>query len=375
MGPDVQTYSLIPAVYIHIPFCLTKCGYCSFYSVPYNKTLIENYFRNLSREIDRFKHTYNFKPDSIYFGGGTPSLLSSEQIITIINLLEPRQDAEITLEANPIQITHEWLKSISQTKVNRLSLGVQSMNNNNLQALGRKHTAESLPERIKLCREYGFNNISLDLMYGLPHSTEEQIKADIDKYLRLEPEHISTYLLSIDDNVPFKHWQADLPEDRITELQYYAICETLAQAGYEQYELSNFAKAGYQSRHNLHYWLGDSYLGLGAGAAGFIDNLRYQRPEDLQLWEQSITQGDILQNMEEETLTQQKADFIIMQLRLIRGLELRVYKTRFGSDFALDYKYVIERFTKSGHLIQDDKYIRLSDKAKFISNSIFREFV
>ncbi len=375
MGPDVQTNSLIPAVYIHIPFCLTKCGYCSFYSVPYSKPLLKSYYLNLCREIDLFQQIYKEQPDSIYFGGGTPSLMTATQIQSIIEKLNPASETEITLEANPIQITSDWIKALSYTKVNRLSLGLQSMDNINLTALGRRHTAETMPARIRLCRDNGFNNISLDLMYGLPGSTNEDIETDLTEYLRLSPEHISTYLLSIDDDAPFKHWQADLPEDANAEKQYYTICETLIKEGFKQYELSNFAKEGYLSRHNLHYWLGDSYLGLGAGASGFINNIRYHKPDDLKLWEESIADGDILLQTETETLAQQKADFIIMQLRLLRGLELDEYKFRFGTDFALDYQYVVECFIKSGHLQADGKYIRLSDKAKFVSNSIFREFV
>jgi len=375
MGPDVQTHSLIPAVYIHVPFCLTKCGYCSFFSVPYKKSLADEYFDYLCKEIDLFKQTYQIKPDSVYFGGGTPSLLNSKQISTIIDLLEPKADAEITLEANPVQITSEWLKAITQTKVNRLSLGVQSMHNNSLIALGRKHTAESMPERIKLCREFGFANLSLDLMYGCPDSTVAQVITELELLLQLEPQHISTYLLSIDENVPFKHWLPNIPDDAEAEKQYNTICETLVQAGFEHYELSNFAKTGFQSRHNLHYWLGDSYLGLGAGAAGFVDNVRYHKPDDLQLWEKTVMQTDILNQTEIETLAQQKADFIIMQLRLLRGLELSEYQSRFGSDFASDFQEGLVRFTKSGHLRMEDGYVRLTRKALFVSNSIFREFV
>jgi oxygen-independent coproporphyrinogen-3 oxidase len=375
MGPDVQTHSLIPAVYIHVPFCLTKCGYCSFYSVPYQKTIANNYFDILCKEIDLFKQTYQIKPDSIYFGGGTPSLLTSEQINTLIELLEPPANTEISLEANPVQITEEWLKAMAQTKVNRLSLGVQSMHNGTLKTLDRKHTAESMPERIKLCREFGFANLSLDLMYGLPESTSEQIKTELELFLQLESEHISTYLLNIDENVPFKHWQDKLPDDAEAEKQYNTIWDALTQAGFEHYELSNFAKPGFQSRHNLHYWLGGSFLGLGAGASGFVDNLRYHKPDDLQLWQKSVEQADIFNQTEAETSAQQKADFIIMQLRLLRGLELNEYRARFGSEFILDYQQGLERFTKSGHLHIDDRYVRLTRKALFVSNSIFREFV
>lgn len=375
MGPDVQTNSLIPAVYLHIPFCLTRCGYCSFYSVPYTKPQMESYYQYLCREIDHFTKTYNITPETIYFGGGTPSLLTADQITVIIDLLSPASDAEITLEANPIQLTNDWLKALSQTKVNRLSLGVQSMHDAALRALGRKHTAESMYGRIRLCREAGFDNISLDLMYGLPGSTVEQIQTDLEEYLKLNPEHISTYLLNIEDDAPFRHWKDDLPDDELAEKQYYTIREVLTQSGYEQYELSNFSKSGKHSRHNLHYWMGDSYLGLGPGASGYTNGIRYHRPDDLLIWKQSVDNGDIMLAVEAETLTQQKADFIIMQLRLMCGLDTEEYKIRFNSVFGVDYQFEIAKLIQSGYLLSDGRYFKLSDSALFISNSIFREFV
>ncbi len=375
MGPDVQTNSLIPAVYLHIPFCLTRCGYCSFFSIPYSKPQIDDYIAYLYRETELFTQTYRIAADSIYFGGGTPSLLTAGQLSLLIDKLNPLPDAEITLEVNPIQITPEWLNALTKTKVNRLSLGLQSMQNTNLKALGRKHTSESMQQRIRLCREYGYQNISLDLMYGLPGSTEQKIEYDLAEYIKLNPEHISTYLLSIEDNLPLQHWQELLPDDAISERQFAIIRNTLLQAGFEHYELSNFAKEGCHGRHNLHYWMGDDYLGVGAGASGFVHGSRYQKPENIELWKQSIDAENLIYEQDTETLIQQKADFIIMQMRLLRGLDIQEYYTRFGSDFISEYQQVVNRFTDSGHLLRKGRYIRLAEKALFISNSIFREFV
>ena len=362
-------------IYVHIPFCLTKCGYCNFYSMPYTVTALNSYVSLLQKEIECFNRVYEFTADTVYFGGGTPSLLKAEHINAITDLIDIQADAEITLEANPIQITQEWVKALAGTRVNRLSLGVQSLYNDNLAALGRKHTAESIPDRIKLCRDNGFNNISLDLMYGLPYFPECRIEEDLEKYIALEPEHISTYLLSIDESVPFRHWKSLLPEDKTVEKQYLTICETLSRAGFEQYEISNFAKPGRQSCHNLHYWLDEDCIGAGAGASGFVKLQRYRKPDDLEIWQYAVEREDILYQKEAETKAQQKANFIIMQLRLVRGLELKAYSARFGSDFISDYHDKIERYIGLGYLEAVNGFIRLTPQARFVSNSILREFV
>lgn len=371
MGFDV----LKTGVYIHIPFCLTKCGYCSFFSVPYSQKAFSNYLSYLQDEIKSFKQRFNFEADTVYLGGGTPSLLTAEQIRSILFLINPEKDAEVTLEVNPVQITQEWVKAVSETGINRLSLGIQSMHNDKLSALGRKHKAESVPERIRLLREHGFDNISLDLLYGLPYFSDMTIEQELESFLELNPEHISTYLLTIDERVEFKHWKSILPPPETCEQQYNTICEKLAQAGFEQYEISNFAIPDKQSRHNLHYWLDEDCLGIGAGASGFVNGQRYRRPDDLELWQYSVEKQDILYEKESETKAQQKADFIIMQMRLIRGLDINAYKQRFGTDFLTDYNEIIERFIASGHLKLEGNNISLTPSARFVSNHILREFV
>lgn len=361
-------------VYIHIPFCLTKCGYCSFYSVPYSGEALGSYVNVLLKEAELFRSNYGFEADTVYLGGGTPSLLSAEQINRILDKVNPQAEAEITLEVNPIQVTPDWVSALKTTPVNRLSLGVQSLYNENLVALGRKHTAGSIPDKMKLLRGNGYDNISLDLMYGLPWFAQYSMEAELERYLELEPEHISTYLLSIEENVPFSHWNRILPDDKTAEAQYYSICDAMEQAGYIHYELSNFAKAGRESRHNLHYWLDDDYIGLGSGASGFIKRQRYKKPEDLQVWELSVQRGDLLYEKEAETKAQQKTDFIIMQFRLLRGLDTAAYKERFGTDFVNDYHEILDRYLASGHLEAENGYIRLARRAWFISNHILREF-
>jgi oxygen-independent coproporphyrinogen-3 oxidase len=366
---------LSAGIYIHIPFCLTKCGYCSFFSVPFSSSGLESYVTTLKDEIGQFKQKFGLEADTVYFGGGTPSLLAAQQINSILDLIQPPADAEITLEVNPVQVTSGWVKALKETEVNRLSLGVQSLSDENLQALGRKHTAGSITDRMKLLRDNGYDNISMDLIYGLPYFSEYRMEEELNSFLALDPEHLSTYLLTIEDNVPYSHWKKILPDDQTTQLKYETICSTLIEMGWEQYEISNFARPGKASRHNLHYWLADDYYGLGAGASGFLNNQRYKRPEDIQLWEFSVQKGDILYEKETETLTQQKADFIIMQLRLARGLELAEYKRRFGTDFITDFNDTIEQFITSGHLEHADGFIKITPGFRFVSNRIMQEFV
>ena len=361
-------------IYIHIPFCLTKCGYCSFFSVPYSREALDRYVETLLEEIRYFRKGFNFVADTVYFGGGTPSLLSAGQINTIVELIEPAGGAEITLETNPVQITPDWVRTLRTSPVNRLSLGVQSMFDENLVALGRKHKADSLSDRMKLLRDSEFANISLDLMYGLPWFTRYSPEDELERYLALQPEHISTYLLSIEDHVPYSHWQKILPDDVTTEKQYIAICRGLERAGFIQYELSNFSLPGRESRHNLHYWLDEDYIGLGAGASGFIRRQRYKKPEDIELWTHSVQRGDILYELESETKAQQKTDFIIMQFRLTRGLDPQAYKERFGTDFVTDYHDTLERFIASGHILPGNGFFQLAPKARFVSNHILQEF-
>ncbi|HOD17945.1 MAG TPA: radical SAM family heme chaperone HemW [Candidatus Cloacimonadota bacterium] len=362
-------------VYIHIPFCLTKCGYCNFFSLPYSRSVFAEYFSNLLREIELNKSRFNLIPETVYFGGGTPSLLSSAQINQIIEILEPEANAEITLEINPVQITEDFVQSLAQTKVNRLSLGVQTLKDENLQALGRKHTVASIPHRVQLLRDAGFDNISLDLMYGLPGSSTKDVEIDLERFLTLQPEHISTYLLTIEDDVPFRNWKEFLPTDDNSALQYATICRILEQEGYEHYELSNFCRPGKEGRHNLKYWLGEDFAGMGAGASGFLQGRRYKRPEDFKLWQSAVRKEELIYEVEKETPAQQKADFIIMQLRLMRGLDLSAYRKQFGSDFINDYQTAVSKLTSEGLLRQQNNMLKLTPPAWFISNHVFQEFV
>ncbi len=375
MGQSIPAYPLNCSVYLHIPFCLTKCGYCSFFSVPYHKADFERYYDILLREIWLVKKEYEIQAKTVYFGGGTPSLLSQEQISKILSLLNPSPSAEITLEVNPVQINNSFLSQLVKTKINRLSLGIQSMDNEVLVKLGRRHKAETLNHKLQLCREYGFDNISVDFLFGIPGISTEAVITDLQQILKLNPEHLSAYLLTLDDNSALADWQEFLPDEETASEQYYAICEEMESSGFEHYEISNFCLPGREAKHNLSYWRVQDYLGLGAGASGCLRNIRYRKLENITEWEQSVIRGDFFSDGESETMDQLKSDFIIIQFRLMRGLDLAEYKMRFGIDFSEECFKMIQKYLSTGFMEMQNGYLKLTRKAWFVSNYILQDFI
>lgn len=368
MEQDIPQSSL--AVYFHIPFCLSKCHYCSFYSVPYRRTEVSEYIRLVSAETAEYLRQYPelAQADTLYFGGGTPSLLEPSQIAGLLSPFSFGADAEITLEVNPLQITPSFLEGLSQTAVNRLSIGLQSMLDTELVWLSRKHRAEQIPEKIRLVKDAGYANFSLDLMYGLPGSRVSDLDYVLDRYLELEPKHISAYLLTLDAGE-----QGDQQDEDLCADEYEFICGKLKAAGYIQYEISNFAQPGYESQHNLHYWKSDDYLGLGASAAGYLQGKRYTNPADIGAYRLMVEQGGIIPDP--ETGEHQAEDYLMMGLRLLQGIELEDFKRRFGRDIAREKRAVTERLIRLGLLRIEDGYMRLTDSALFISNAVIGEII
>ena len=266
-------------LYIHIPFCRKKCNYCDFYSVGGVVAVPEEYISALKREIEKHQP---FTCATVYFGGGTPSLLSSEQVEEILSWLDISPNAEITLEANPDTLTYEKLAGYRQAGVNRLSVGVQTVYNNSLQTLGRIHDAEKAALAFRWARQAGFENISGDVMIGLDNYSYEEMYATIDFLARRGATHISAYMLKIEEGTPFYY---NTPKNLADEEQladyYLACCEKMAELGYEQYEISNFCKPGYHSRHNTIYWKLEDYLGIGPGAHSCMNGNRFYYPRNL----------------------------------------------------------------------------------------------
>lgn len=365
-------------VYIHVPFCVSKCSYCSFYSLTQNDELMNDYTAKLVSEIYRWGRVLNAPPaDTLYFGGGTPSLLNHKQIKAIIDAVKDvfsLKNAEITLEANPAEDLSEFFLKVAEAGVNRVSFGLQSAVQSELKQLSRRHTAEDVTNSVLAAKKAGINNISLDLMLGIPNQTKDTLKQSVDFALKQGVEHISTYLLSLEENTPLYQNRKNfkLPdEDESSEL-YLETCRLLKDAGFERYEISNFAKNGKTSRHNTKYWLGEEYLGLGPAAHSFLAGKRFFYKDSLM---------DYLAQPKEEYDGDGGglSEFMMLRLRLKNGLSLNELQSRFKNDITPQMiegiKQKANLFNKKGLLEFDGDIISFTDEGALLSNSIICEFV
>ncbi len=380
MEPDLPLRAL--AVYLHIPFCLTRCGYCSFFSLPFSQVEQDRYLGHLHSEIKLWekRQSESLRARTLYFGGGTPSLLSADQINGICACFELLPDAEITLEINPVQITGAYLRELAKTPVNRLSLGLQSMDDTQLAWLDRRHRSAQIPARIKLCHDNGWRNLSLDLLYGLPGGTKDKLSRDLERFLVLEPEHISAYLLTLDPDSPARAKLSapgalPLPDDDALADQYALLRETLKASGFEQYEISNFCRPGRASRHNLAYWRCEPYLGLGAGAHGYLPPWRYAHPASLPDYYGQVERGETMPAAQYCDAEQTKADYLMMGLRLTAGIDLDDYALRFGSKLQEEKRQAIAKLTRMGLLEFESHRLRLSAAALFVSTAVIGELL
>ena len=379
-----------PGIYVHIPFCVRKCNYCAFLSGSSDEALRERYVKALCEEIRiraRFMSDHaDGVFDTIFFGGGTPSLLSSDQVARIISELKANfnidDEAEVTLESNPKALSMESLKGYRDAGVNRLSMGVQSMDDDILRRLGRIHTAHDVIRDVQNAREAGFDNINLDLMFAVPGSSLETTLIDIEAVTNLDPEHVSFYSLQLEEGTAFfKEFEmGKLTEitDEIDRAMYHAGTKLLKEKGYEHYEISNFAKRGYESRHNLKYWEMAPYMGLGLGASSFIDNSRVMNVCSLDEYFNLTGKGlapsaEVHENSEHDNV----AEAVFTGLRKVEGIR---YEDVLGSyeKFWEYYSDVFEearKYEREGKIVIGEDGMRLTDEGIDISNSIMALFV
>ncbi len=358
-----------------MPFCLRKCGYCSFYSEIFNEDDKQKYLCYLKKEIELWQEHYQLIPRTIYLGGGTPSLLSGSEIESIINQFDLPQIEKITLEANPVNISEQFAEKIMKSPINRISMGIQSFKDEELKLLGRLHDSKQAVSAYKILRKSGFKNISLDLMYGIPNQTMEDLLISIDKFIELEPEHISTYCLNLEEDVPLFPLKNKIPIDESVSDFYFLIRKKLLKAGYLHYEISNFAKPDFESKHNLCYWNDRFYLGLGPAAAGYLDLHRYTNPPDLEKYFQLVQSKQILQNLEKLNDKDHEKEFIFLALRKTKGMNLNEFRSKFKIDFLKKYQKTIDKFQQQNLLEIEGDFIRLAPDAYFVSNEIFSEFM
>lgn len=349
-------------LYLHIPFCKKKCAYCDFYSGVFTEESAQKYLDALKREIKQWGGKINRPIDTIYLGGGTPSLIH-HHLPSLIDCIKQNfslaESTEITLEVNPQGDMREMLENAKSAGVNRLSIGAQSGNDKELSILGRTHCAQETKTAVETARELGFDNISLDLMIGLPHSDNNSLKANLDFLVSLNPEHISAYILKIEPRTAFYKLENTLaiPDDDAVSEQYLFMCEYLESRGFSHYEISNFAKEGMTSRHNLKYWHCEEYLGIGPSAHSFLDGKRFYYPRDIKLFLEGtspIPDGD--GGSDDEKL--------MLALRLKEGVSLEKLP-----------KQKTDLFIENGLAIAANGNFVLTNKGMLVSNQIITELL
>ncbi|MBI9031070.1 radical SAM family heme chaperone HemW [bacterium] len=368
---------VINHLYIHYPFCTSRCGYCSFYTEAFSWARQTEYLKLLQVEINSYVYNsrYDLQLDTIYFGGGTPSLLSSGYTSVLTSIIsEKNKECEITLECNPITMTEAYIKVLKLSGVNRLSIGIQSMNEKNLKYLGRRHSPKQVIDVVSKLRKKKYNNISGDLIYGIPHQTLADVEKDIEEFIKLGLDHISIYCLSLDDDAPLAKDKKLIPKDEIVADMYQLICHKLREVGFEQYEISNFAKKNKYSRHNLAYWQQKDYLGLGPGAYRTLGDSRCHNGEYAQ-WKDAIEFGRDCPNKEDLSKKDLLNEYIMLQLRLNRGLDLEELNLKYGFKIWDEKKNILRKFIDTGYLEENQKRLCLTDKSRFISNYVISELM
>ena len=361
-------------LYIHIPFCRSKCAYCDFYSLAGAEERMDDYCRALERHLAEVAPQAEcHKADTVYFGGGTPSYLGAERLCRLLGsirkLYKVDKHAEITLEANPDSATdRKTLKRLRKAGFNRLSLGVQSMDDALLQTIGRIHTRQQVQEAVAAARKAGFKNLSLDLIYGLPGQTMEGWEKTLSDAVGLHPEHLSCYGLKLEEGTPLYRRQRELtfPDEDMQADMYLYTVEFLKQCGYEQYEISNFAKPGFASRHNLKYWLMQEYAGFGPGAHSDFGNVRYGYARDLERY----LKGElVLQESETVDADEREREYLMLRLRTVQGVDPREFEYRFRQRFA-PLAALLQQCAREGLAEQDENGWHLTAKGFLVSNRI-----
>ena len=362
------------SLYIHIPFCKKLCGYCDFYKTMSLAKLPEVLTRTAEEMRKRASMLGGTTLKTIYFGGGTPTVCSPEELGGLIDLagivFGTQQVEEITVEANPDDLSEEYLMGLRKIGVNRLSIGIQSFRDEDLQMMNRRHTAEEAVGAVERARKAGFDNISIDLIYGLPTATLEDWRENVKRAISLGVEHISAYHLTIEENTIFGKKGVQTAPEELSDKEYQILCEELQKAGYEHYEISNFSLPEKRSRHNSAYWRGTPYLGLGAGAHSF-DGFRTRS------WNvPSITKYLQGAEPESETLTTEERyeEVVMVSLRTSEGVDLGALEAQFGAAKREHFERTAKPFVERGILLQNGHKIAFSESHWLISDSVIAEF-
>jgi len=373
-------------IYLHYPFCESICPYCDFYSIladaEKSSKFIDAVISDSNKEADSAFGSFIY--DTIYFGGGTPSLMNPDNLNrpleNLHNNFNIEKEIEITVECNPSSLKEEKVKDYLKIGINRISLGIQSFNVAHLKTLGRLHTPEKAIETYHIMRDSGFKNASLDLIYGIPDQTTADWESDLKTAIDLAPEHISAYNLIIESGTEFgelyKQNRLNLPSDEEQLQMYYMLNEYLIKAGYRRYEISNFSKPGFECRHNLKYWTGKPYLGLGPSAVSFDGKVRRKKRADIENYLRYARKGND-SPVETEIIDRETAlkESIISGLRLTEGISLANLRDRFDYDLLESKREIIDSLLSEGMIAIEDEYLKLAEKALFISDSIMVKLI
>lgn len=375
------------SIYIHIPFCIKKCDYCDFLSAASSPEERAYYTRVLQKEIRAFEPlSYIYKVKSIFFGGGTPSVLEIPHFNRITQQLfdsfDISDDAEITVECNPGTLNEEKLKAYRSAGVNRLSLGLQSADENELRLLGRIHSFEEFRSNFALARRLGFDNINVDLMSGIPTQTMDSWKETLKKTVELAPDHISAYSLIIEENTPFyerylgARGRSALPDEELDRKMYHYTHSYLSENGYERYEISNYSKPGRQCRHNTVYWTMKSYLGLGLGASSYLDRKRFSNPRSFDGYRDFVKDAyRSFKTCEPQSLKETMEEFMFLGLRMDRGVFTGEFERTFGKSFDELYGGVTKRLEDTGFITRKEGVIKLTSKGIDVSNRVLANYL
>ena len=374
-------------IYIHIPFCIKKCDYCDFISYSNKFEIQEEYINKLNEEIEyNRKLLENNKITTIYIGGGTPSAIKAELVKNVLKKIyeiakiENKEDIEITIEVNPGTVNENKLQVYKDCEVNRLSIGLQSTNNRILNEIGRIHNYEQFLNTYKLAKEAGFSNINVDLMLGLPNQNISDLKESLEKvtYLSPKPKHISVYSLIVEEGTQIEkkinNGELELPEEENERNQYKYAKNYLELNGYKHYEISNFAKEGYESKHNMNCWEQKQYVGFGLAAHSYINGTRYSNTCDLEEYLNKESK-DIKIIHEKQTTEDMKKEYMLLGLRKIEGINISKFKEKFAENPIYLFRKELQKLVKEELLIVDLDNIRLTNKGLDFANLVWEEFV
>ena len=368
------------SAYVHIPFCTQICYYCDFSKVFIKNQPVDSYLEHLIEEY----HSYDIKKlRTLYIGGGTPTALSAPQLAFLLEKLTDKLDLsyleELTIEANPGDLDQEKIAVLKDSPVNRVSLGVQTFNDRMLKQIGRSHLEKDIYDNITNLKKVGFDNISIDLIYALPKQTMEDAKINVAKAIALDIPHMSLYSLILENHTVFmnrmRRGKLPLPkEDLEAEMFDYVIAE-LGKAGFEHYEISNFSKPGFESRHNLMYWDNAEYYGIGAGASGYVDGVRYKNHGPIRHYLQAVEAGNARVQEEALTLNEKMEEEMFLGLRKKSGVSKKRFEEKFGVSFEDQYGAVVSELNEQGLLVPDRDIVRMTKQGLFLGDTVAEKFI